>query len=54
VEHATRAAFVHVHQWRVHDVVMRDNRQTVRRARAFETLREARTRLTWKPATTIR
>lgn len=35
VEHATRPQFVYVHRWRVHDLVMWDNRQTMHRARPF-------------------
>jgi alpha-ketoglutarate-dependent 2,4-dichlorophenoxyacetate dioxygenase len=34
-EHATQRCFVYSHQWRVHDLVMWDNRQTMHRARAF-------------------
>jgi alpha-ketoglutarate-dependent 2,4-dichlorophenoxyacetate dioxygenase len=35
VEHATQPQFVYVHQWRVGDLVMWDNRQTMHRARPF-------------------
>ena len=35
VEHATQRHFVHVHTWRVGDLVMWDNRQTMHRARPF-------------------
>ena len=35
VEHATQRQFVYVHQWRVNDLVMWDNRQTMHRARPF-------------------
>ena len=35
VEHATQRQFVYAHQWRVHDLVMWDNRQTMHRARPF-------------------
>ena len=35
VEHATQREFVHAHQWRVGDLVMWDNRQTMHRARPF-------------------
>jgi alpha-ketoglutarate-dependent 2,4-dichlorophenoxyacetate dioxygenase len=35
VEHATQPDFVYVHRWRVHDLVMWDNRQTMHRARPF-------------------
>ena len=34
-EHATQRQFVYSHQWRVHDLVMWDNRQTMHRARPF-------------------
>jgi len=34
-EHATQARFVYSHPWRVHDLVMWDNRQTMHRARPF-------------------
>jgi alpha-ketoglutarate-dependent 2,4-dichlorophenoxyacetate dioxygenase len=35
-EHATRAEFVHVHRWAVHDLVMWDNRQTMHRVRRYD------------------
>ena len=35
VEHATQRQFVYAHQWRVGDLVMWDNRQTMHRARPF-------------------
>ena len=35
VEHATQREFVYVHKWRVGDLVMWDNRQTMHRARPF-------------------
>lgn len=34
-EHATQRQFVYAHQWRLHDLVMWDNRQTMHRARPF-------------------
>ena len=34
-EHATQREFVYVHKWRVGDLVMWDNRQTMHRARPF-------------------
>ena len=34
-EHATQRQFVYAHQWKVHDLVMWDNRQTMHRARPF-------------------
>ena len=35
VEHATQRQFVYSHTWRLHDLVMWDNRQTMHRARPF-------------------
>lgn len=35
IEHATQRQFVYAHEWRVGDLVMWDNRQTMHRARAF-------------------
>jgi len=35
VEHATQRQFVYAHSWRVGDLVMWDNRQTMHRARPF-------------------
>ena len=35
VEHATQRQFVYSHPWRVNDLVMWDNRQTMHRARPF-------------------
>jgi alpha-ketoglutarate-dependent 2,4-dichlorophenoxyacetate dioxygenase len=35
-EHATQSAFVYSHEWRVHDLVMWDNRSTMHRARRFD------------------
>jgi alpha-ketoglutarate-dependent 2,4-dichlorophenoxyacetate dioxygenase len=35
-EHATQPAFVHVHKWTVHDLVMWDNRQTMHRVRRYD------------------
>jgi alpha-ketoglutarate-dependent 2,4-dichlorophenoxyacetate dioxygenase len=35
VEHATQRQFVYAHKWRVNDLVMWDNRQTMHRARPF-------------------
>ena len=34
-EHATKPQFVYSHRWRVHDLVMWDNRQTMHRGRPF-------------------
>ncbi len=41
-EHATQAAFLHVHQWEQYDFVMWDNRQTVHRVRRFRSTDEVR------------
>ncbi len=41
-EHATQRAFVYTHNWRIHDLVMWDNRQTMHRARAFRDTKEPR------------
>jgi alpha-ketoglutarate-dependent 2,4-dichlorophenoxyacetate dioxygenase len=35
-EHATQPAFVHVHKWALHDLVMWDNRQTMHRVRRYD------------------
>ena len=35
-EHATQREFVYSHEWRPHDLVMWDNRQTMHRARRFD------------------
>ncbi|HJQ58298.1 MAG TPA: TauD/TfdA family dioxygenase [Vineibacter sp.] len=35
VEHGTQREFVYTHKWRVHDLVMWDNRQTMHRVRSF-------------------
>jgi alpha-ketoglutarate-dependent 2,4-dichlorophenoxyacetate dioxygenase len=35
-EHATQPAFVHVHKWTLHDLVMWDNRQTMHRVRRYD------------------
>ena len=35
-EHATQRKFVYAHEWRVHDLVMWDNRATMHRARPFD------------------
>jgi len=41
-EHATQPQFVHIHRWRVNDLVMWDNRQTMHRVRAFRETEERR------------
>lgn len=35
-EHATQAEFVYVHRWKLHDLVMWDNRQTIHRVRRYD------------------
>jgi len=35
-EHATRPELVYVHRWRLHDLVIWDNRQTMHRVRRFD------------------
>ena len=35
-EHATQPAFVYVHRWRLHDLVIWDNRQTMHRVRRYD------------------
>jgi alpha-ketoglutarate-dependent 2,4-dichlorophenoxyacetate dioxygenase len=42
IEHATQREFVHVHEWRLHDLVMWDNRQTMHRVRRFDDVHEIR------------
>jgi alpha-ketoglutarate-dependent 2,4-dichlorophenoxyacetate dioxygenase len=41
-EHATQREFVYSHSWRLHDLVMWDNRQTMHRARRFDDRNETR------------
>jgi alpha-ketoglutarate-dependent 2,4-dichlorophenoxyacetate dioxygenase len=41
-EHATQPHFVYVHQWRVNDLVMWDNRTTMHRARRYRDLQDVR------------
>ncbi|MGI9420861.1 MAG: TauD/TfdA dioxygenase family protein [Geminicoccaceae bacterium] len=41
-EHATQPAFVHVHEWRQHDLVIWDNRQTMHRVRRFRWTEDVR------------
>jgi alpha-ketoglutarate-dependent 2,4-dichlorophenoxyacetate dioxygenase len=36
IEHATQSQFVYRHQWRVHDLMIWDNRCTMHRARPFD------------------
>jgi alpha-ketoglutarate-dependent 2,4-dichlorophenoxyacetate dioxygenase len=42
MEHATQREFVYSHEWRVGDLVMWDNRQTMHRARRFDDRNEIR------------
>jgi alpha-ketoglutarate-dependent 2,4-dichlorophenoxyacetate dioxygenase len=35
-EHATQREFVYVHRWKLHDLVMWDNRQTMHRVRRYD------------------
>ena len=35
-EHATQRELVYIHRWRLHDLVMWDNRQTMHRVRRFD------------------
>lgn len=41
-EHAIQPAFVYVHEWRQHDLVIWDNRQTMHRVRRFRHTEEVR------------
>ena len=41
-EHATQRQFVYAHKWRLYDLVIWDNRQTMHRARAFRDTQEPR------------
>ncbi len=41
-EHATQREFVYSHPWRLHDLVVWDNRQTMHRARRFDDRNEVR------------
>ncbi len=41
-EHATQPAFVHIHEWRQHDLIMWDNRQTMHRVRRFRRTEDIR------------
>jgi alpha-ketoglutarate-dependent 2,4-dichlorophenoxyacetate dioxygenase len=42
IEHATQPQFVYAHQWRQHDLVIWDNRQTMHRARRYRETEEVR------------
>lgn len=41
-EHATQRQFIYAHQWRQHDLVIWDNRQTMHRARRYRETEEVR------------
>jgi alpha-ketoglutarate-dependent 2,4-dichlorophenoxyacetate dioxygenase len=41
-EHATQRQFVYAHAWRQYDLVIRDNRQTMHRARRYRDMGEVR------------
>ena len=42
IEYATQPQFVYVHHWRLHDLVMWDNRQTMHRVRRFNETQDVR------------
>jgi alpha-ketoglutarate-dependent 2,4-dichlorophenoxyacetate dioxygenase len=42
IEHATQPQFTYAHQWRQHDLVIWDNRQTMHRARRYRETEEVR------------
>jgi alpha-ketoglutarate-dependent 2,4-dichlorophenoxyacetate dioxygenase len=42
IEHATQPQFVYVHRWRLHDLVIWDNRQVVHRVRSFDDRNQVR------------
>ena len=42
IDHATQRHFVYTHRWRVHDLVMWDNRCTMHRGRPYDDLRWTR------------
>lgn len=42
IEHATQLQFVYVHHWKLHDIVMWDNRQTMHRVRRFKDFEDVR------------
>ena len=42
IEYATQPQFVYVHHWRLHDLVMWDNRQTMHRVRRFNETEDVR------------
>ena len=42
IEYSTQPQFVHVHHWRLYDLVIWDNRQTIHRVRRFDDANEIR------------
>ena len=42
IEHATQLQFVYVHHWKLHDIVMWDNRQTMHRVCRFKDFEDVR------------
>ncbi len=42
IEHATQKTFKYVHKWKINDLVMWDNRQTMHRVRSFDDVNETR------------
>jgi len=42
MEHATQRQFIHVHVWRVNDLVIWDNRTTMHRARRYDDMNQVR------------
>lgn len=42
IEHATQPDFTYVHEWRLHDLIIWDNSQTMHRVRRFDDLSEVR------------
>ena len=42
IEHATQKKFIYVHKWKVNDLIMWDNRQTMHRVRSFDDVNETR------------
>ena len=42
IEYATQKKFKYVHKWKVNDLIMWDNRQTMHRVRSFDDVNESR------------
>jgi alpha-ketoglutarate-dependent 2,4-dichlorophenoxyacetate dioxygenase len=42
MEHATQPEFVYIHKWRLHDLVIWDNRQVLHRVRSFDDMNQIR------------